>query len=136
MIQLSKVFAIQTTAVLRDRLMGLPSTAAEATKAHKAKVEMVVCYRCPKCSELHEDRSEAELCCAEAATQDLKANEAHPNSCPVCGLQHECTEDAANCCLWKELPFMARLEVIKAVEDGGTWAEALRLPDPMTGLPN
>ena len=104
------------------RLHGLLTRLLSATarEPEPRRAEMVTAYRCPDCSELHEDEVDALECCAPAVhDQDVEV------ACPVCTVKHSEHREAADCCLWRDLDAPARWCVADAVEAGATWAEAL-----------
>lgn len=113
---------------------GLIATQREGmhTPSHAERhIETVTYYVCPVCDEKHDYRSEAAECCGE---DDEHSEEA--SSCPVCGNRYGEPHVAADCCLWKDLDAPSRWRIADAVEAGATWAEALKLPDPFTGVPS
>lgn len=104
-------------------LFGIKSQMAMAAMKEpkgSRRVEEVVMYRCPECSELHDWEDDAEDCCVE--THDADA----PN-CPVCGEKYDSHRSASDCCLWKDLDAPTRWKIADAVRAGATWADALGL---------
>ncbi len=126
---------------------GLFTHLVENVPPQKGKVERVKLYLCPECDSPHDTPGEAASCCPNAidwnyfyvcphcdkehreeddAIQCCATNE-NPTACPVCGADAAGdAHEAANCCLWKDLPPDARLRIACAVEyRGATWAEAI-----------
>lgn len=86
-------------------------------KKARGDVKAVSMYRCPACLELHDDRSGAEECCPVDAGGEVK--------CPVCGGGSPDEYEAADCCLWKDLPAPDRWRIARQVESGASWLEAV-----------
>lgn len=99
-------------------------------KKGRRQVEEVTVYRCPKCGDLHEYRSDAETCCQVSAEESLSGT-----NCPVCGESHYDHRNAADCCLWKDLDGPTRWRIADAVEAGSEWVEELGMT-ALSMLPN
>lgn len=106
-------------------IVGRDATAAGSASADpRMRNRAIECWRCPVCHDVHDDQTDAELCCAP------KLGLHHEESavqCPVCAEEHGTHRDAADCCLWKDLDAPTRWAVADAVEAGTPWAEALGL---------
>lgn len=85
------------------------------------RVKEVTIFRCNVCLELHEEKVDAEGCCAPVTP--LQQN----RFCPCCGVHHETYRNAADCCLWKSLDAITRWKIADAVEDGSDWISELGL---------
>lgn len=81
-------------------------------------IEEATRYVCPECDEDHETESAAMECCGCAGAPA-------PARCPVCNGEAQDYEDAADCCLWKDLDKLARRRIANAVEAGEHWSDAI-----------
>lgn len=97
------------------RLLASDTPVANETR----RIEEVVMFRCPECSELHEFEDEAKDCCKPAIEQTSAA------VCPVCGEKYFTHRDAADCCLWKDFDAPTRWRIADAVEAGSEWISEL-----------
>lgn len=99
-------------------------------------------YRCQSCQGHHRSESLAATCCpnevevcfvneageefdtaVELASSMDGSELAH--SCPICS--HPFTDhfQAADCCLWKDVPAPKRWLIARAVEIGASWSDAI-----------
>ena len=112
-----------THAGLRSNGMLARLLSDKPAKPEPPEIETVLAYRCPKCDELHEDRSDAVECCAihvdgaDSADGDV--------ACPVCATGHSDHREAADCCLWRDLDAPTRWRIADAVDAGATWEDAM-----------
>lgn len=101
-------------------------------------------FRCDACGSLSQTRWDAERCCipevdkvwvhpktgeefesrAELA-EALQGHEDAPALCPVCGSDNDDIDEAANCCLWRDLDVATRYRIARAVEAGADWDSAI-----------
>lgn len=81
--------------------------------------DFVMAYRCSECGELHEDRHEAEFCCARLLP--VVNGVTVSACCPLCASPFQTHREAVDCCLWKDFPAPTRWEIADAVEAGGEW---------------
>lgn len=95
------------------------------SKPNRGRVRVVTAYECPVCSAWHEDRCDAEDCCADDAKSEPTA--LAPSHCPVCRQRAEAgsTYAAAECCLWKSVGHWDRYRIAQAVEAGAGWIDAI-----------
>lgn len=85
----------------------------------KTRRQPIECWRCAECLTVYDWEDEAEECCADQVT-------AHSSSdCPVCGQSAASHQDAADCCLWKDMNKTDRYAAAEKVAAGATWIEAL-----------
>ena len=91
---------------------------SKAAKRHR-HIERVVRYVCPDCDDLHDWEDEAEKCCAPSAKIPCTSD------CPVCGEHYEEHQEAADCCLWKDIDAPTRWRMAVSVKAGSTWLEQL-----------
>lgn len=84
------------------------------------RVEEVVYYVCTNCDEEHDERSDAEKCC-----ESEESGSVQKDHCPVCQREHLDAENAADCCLWKDLDAPSRWRIASLVEAGKSWTESI-----------
>jgi hypothetical protein len=77
-------------------------------------------YQCNICKAVHATRDTADRCCPEHLSPIATS---HP--CPICLDRHHSLQQAADCCLWKDLAVPQRAQVAAAVAMGSTWRDAL-----------
>lgn len=101
-------------------------------------------YRCHACGSLSRSEWDAERCCPpetekvwvhpttgeEFTSRGELADAMHghqdaPALCPVCGDDNADIDEAANCCLWRDLDVTARYRIARLVEGGSDWASAI-----------
>jgi hypothetical protein len=101
------------------------ATAPKKTEPSKSRrIEMVVQYRCPECSELHDTEDDAASCCEDDEGGEVAKSACE---CPVCGRKYAALEDAADCCLWHDIDAPTRWRIAALVEAGLPWSDAIRL---------
>lgn len=84
----------------------------------------IACWRCPVCSQVHDEEDDAESCCQSNCCDPQGG--AFAAACPVCEAPANSHRDATDCCLWKDLDAMTRWSVADRVEAGlGTWSEEI-----------
>ena len=113
--------------VTAERECSIPPVIEDEGKKRRrtrGRVEEIVRYMCPVCSEEHDDRSDAEDCCPDDGDEDTPGA-VLKGSCPVCG--HESGDPflAAECCLWKDTVPQQRWQIATMVESGKSWTEAI-----------
>jgi len=104
----------------------LPDNEQPTTDRRVNSVKEVTAYRCPVCTSLHEDESDAERCCPfdGAGAKGLHDQEAAQH-CPACQAQYRTEREAVDCCLWRDIDAPTRWRIADAVEAGATWIEAI-----------
>jgi rubrerythrin len=106
---------------ITTRLSLVAASQAEKPK-QREKPRRVEVWACPVCDKLHEDKSDAEQCCAPISLKPWT-----DKFCPVCGEPWPTFQAASDCCLWKDLGAPERWAVAAKVEAGTEWVTALGL---------
>lgn len=104
-----------------ERECANPESPSEKRDKRYQKVEEVTYYRCTKCEEEHDYRSDAEECCPDSEESGAVLKD----TCPVCQREHYAVEAAADCCLWKDLDAPSRWRIAALVEAGKSWTESI-----------
>lgn len=107
---------------------GKPLAQSLQVKKARRHARVVRVYECPDCDERHDLEIDAEECCVAKERADVSVCPSFTGAlvpCPVCALGFESEYGAADCCLWKDIAAPGRWRIVRAVEAGAEWAEAI-----------